>query len=172
MVADVIRAYWPIVLFILLVPYVAMYVTLPWNIHKDRTLQLQIELEQLNSKYRHSEDEKQLLSDELAKLRNGSHLVPGIQFCSNNSNHNETSIELPEIYDFQPHLFNNTKTPHPAFIHSKRRSGVSIVLGIPTAKRRSQNYFLQTLSSLLEQMNSTEATDTLIVVFIAEVKAP
>lgn len=117
---------------------------------QNESLKLQIELEQLHSEYRNGQEGKQLLNNDI--------------------NHNDTSIKLPDAYTFQPHLLNSAKSLHPAFIHSKGRSGVSIVLGIPTIKRESQSYLLQTLNSLLEQMNSTEAADTLIVVLIAEVK--
>lgn len=46
---------------------------------------------------------------------------------------------------------------------------VSIVFGIPTVRREKQNYLIQTLVSLVKNMNQTEQDDSLIVVMIAEV---
>jgi alpha-1,3-mannosylglycoprotein beta-1,4-N-acetylglucosaminyltransferase A/B len=46
---------------------------------------------------------------------------------------------------------------------------VSIVFGIPTVRRKKQNYLIQTLISLVNNMNQTEQDDSLIVVMIAEV---
>lgn len=46
---------------------------------------------------------------------------------------------------------------------------VSVVIGIPTIKRERDSYLLQTLESLLENLNEEERDDVLIVVFIAEV---
>uniref|UniRef100_A0A2S2NK94 Alpha-1,3-mannosyl-glycoprotein 4-beta-N-acetylglucosaminyltransferase B n=1 Tax=Schizaphis graminum TaxID=13262 RepID=A0A2S2NK94_SCHGA len=46
---------------------------------------------------------------------------------------------------------------------------VSTVFGIPTVRRKKQNYLIQTLISLVSNMNQTERDDSLIVVMIAEV---
>ena len=45
---------------------------------------------------------------------------------------------------------------------------VSIVLGIPSAKREFQSYLVGTLRNLIDSMNEYERNDTLIVVLIAE----
>lgn len=47
---------------------------------------------------------------------------------------------------------------------------VSTVIGIPTVKRPAQSYLIATLSDLIEKMNNRDKEDTLIVIFIAEVK--
>lgn len=47
---------------------------------------------------------------------------------------------------------------------------VSVVLGIPTVKREVQSYLLATLQNLIDSMNEEEAADSLIVIFIAEVR--
>ena len=61
----------------------------------------------------------------------------------------------------------------PAFVlgseTENRKTAASIVLGVPTVKRESQSYLLQTLASLIESMNEEEKNDTLIIVFVAEV---
>lgn len=43
-----------------------------------------------------------------------------------------------------------------------------MVLGIPTVRREKETYLLPTLHNLVEAMNSEEAADSLIIVFIAE----
>ena len=46
---------------------------------------------------------------------------------------------------------------------------VSIVMGIPTIKRERDSYLLQTLESLLSNLDEMEQEDCLIVVFVGEV---
>ena len=46
---------------------------------------------------------------------------------------------------------------------------VSIVMGIPTIKRERDSYLLQTLESLLSNLDEMEQDDCLIVVFVGEV---
>lgn len=45
----------------------------------------------------------------------------------------------------------------------------SASIGIPTAKRESENYLLPTLQSLIESMDEKEKNDSLIIVYVAEV---
>lgn len=52
---------------------------------------------------------------------------------------------------------------------SKGRTGVSIVLGIPTVRREKQSYLMDTLTSLIDGMNPEEADDVLMVIYVAEV---
>uniref|UniRef100_A0A672ZRF4 Alpha-1,3-mannosyl-glycoprotein 4-beta-N-acetylglucosaminyltransferase B-like n=1 Tax=Sphaeramia orbicularis TaxID=375764 RepID=A0A672ZRF4_9TELE len=47
-------------------------------------------------------------------------------------------------------------------------SSVSMVLGIPTVKRQKQSYLVNTLSSLLYSLTSSQSQDLLIIVFVAE----
>ncbi|CAH0383069.1 unnamed protein product [Bemisia tabaci] len=79
-------------------------------------------------------------------------------------------LKLPSVYQFLTHLVN---VPHlrPAYITSKGRRGVKIILGVPTVKRSNQSYLLTTLQNLLESMSPEEQNETLIVVLIAEVDA-
>ena len=53
-------------------------------------------------------------------------------------------------------------------ISSKIRSKVTLVLGIPTVRRESSNYLLDTLTSLFENMSPEESSDCLVIVFLAE----
>lgn len=81
-----------------------------------------------------------------------------------------SSIHLPSVYNFLPHLLDDPNSLKPAFQLAKGppRPGVSIVLGIPTVKRDKQSYLLSTMNSLITRMSEEERNDTLIVVFIAE----
>lgn len=56
----------------------------------------------------------------------------------------------------------------PEFTLSNGRSNVSIVLGIPTIQRQFQNYLMNTLNNLINNMNDAEMNDTLIVVLVAD----
>lgn len=80
-----------------------------------------------------------------------------------------TAIRLPSVYNFLPHLLDDPTSLRPAYLLSKGRSYVSMVLGIPTVKRDKQSYLMDTLQNLLEAINEDEAMDTIIVVFVAEV---
>lgn len=44
-----------------------------------------------------------------------------------------------------------------------------MVLGVPTVKRDKQSYLVNTLSSLLYSLTSSQSQDLVIVVFVAEV---
>lgn len=75
---------------------------------------------------------------------------------------------MPSSFHFLPHLLDNPLSVRPAFLVSNGRSGVSVVLGIPTVRREKETYLLPTLHNLVEAMNAEEAADSLIIVFIAE----
>ncbi|KAL7043061.1 hypothetical protein ACKWTF_001377 [Chironomus riparius] len=80
-----------------------------------------------------------------------------------------SSLRLPTAYHFLPHLLDDPASSlKPAYLQSKGRTGVSIVLGIPTVKRDKQSYLLSTLDNLITNMDEEEANDTMIVVFIGE----
>ncbi|KAJ9576161.1 hypothetical protein L9F63_006983, partial [Diploptera punctata] len=79
-------------------------------------------------------------------------------------------LRLPSVYHFLPHLLDSPSSLRPAYCLSRGRTGVSVVLGIPTVKRDVQSYLLATLQNIIESMNEEEAGDSLIVVFIAEVE--
>lgn len=88
-------------------------------------------------------------------------------------------LQLPNAYHFMPHLLDGPAGPgsaagaalRPAYcMCSARRSGVSMVLGVPTVRRQVQSYLLATLDNLVASMTPDESNDTLIVVFVAEVR--
>lgn len=131
--------------------------------------ELQAKLEHLHSKYIISQEEIQLLSHQLVILSENNYILPDFQFYMNNTMPNVTSIKLPSIYNFLPHFLNDPNSLRPAFVQSKGRSGVSMVLGVPTVKREVQSYLLTTLKNLIDRMTPDESADTLIVVLVAEV---
>lgn len=168
------RRRWLIVLAVILVPCVILNFASTPDARDEAILQnsiaeLQIKLEHLHSKYLTSQEEIQMLTYQLVQLTDGTHLLPDVQAFINNSNSNVTNLKLPTVYNFLPHLLNDPNSQRPAFIHSKGRTGVSVVLGIPTVKREVQSYLMATLKNLLDRMSPVETSDTLIVVLIAEV---
>ncbi|KAK8772221.1 hypothetical protein V5799_024534 [Amblyomma americanum] len=77
-------------------------------------------------------------------------------------------LQLPAIYNFLPHLTAGPDAVKPALKVSKGRSGVTMVLGVPTVKREVQSYLMSTLQNLINNMSPEERMISLIVVFIAE----
>ncbi|XP_053954932.1 alpha-1,3-mannosyl-glycoprotein 4-beta-N-acetylglucosaminyltransferase A [Anastrepha ludens] len=103
------------------------------------------------------------LSPEARQLiKNATHSHTTQRFSSS------TAIRLPTAYNFMPHLLDDSASLHPAYIRSKGRTDVSIVLGIPTVRRDKQSYLVSTLQNLIENMNEEEQNETLIIVFIGE----
>lgn len=78
------------------------------------------------------------------------------------------SLRLPTAFHFLPHLLDDPSSLKPAFLLSRGRQGVSVVLGVPTVKRDKQSYLLSTLQNLVQNMDDEEQNQTLIVVFIGE----
>ena len=170
------RRRYAIVLLVVLVPFVIINLTSSPDTRHDETIlqneiaELQVKLEHLRAKYVASQEGIQLLSHQLMQLTENSRILPDLQFFVNNGTSNITSIKLPSIYNFLPHFLNDPTSLRPAFVMGKARSGVSMVLGVPTVKREVQSYLLATLKNLLDRMNPDEVADTLIIVFIAEVR--
>lgn len=163
-----------IVLLLVLVPCGIVNLLTPSDLHEEAVLQnsiaeLQAKLEHLHAKYISSQEEINLLSHQLLQLIESNHILPDLQLLINNGTSNTTSIKLPSIYNFLPHFLNDPNSLRPAFVQSKGRSGVSMVLGVPTVKREVQSYLMATLKNLLDRMNSAEIADTLIIVLVAEV---
>ncbi|EDW94524.2 alpha-1,3-mannosyl-glycoprotein 4-beta-N-acetylglucosaminyltransferase A [Drosophila yakuba] len=99
-------------------------------------------------------------------LRNASHISKG--GSANGSMARSQNIRLPNAYHFLPHLLDDAGSLRPAYLQSKGRSDVSIVLGVPTVRREKQSYLLGTLHNLIENMNDEEQNETLIIVYIGE----
>lgn len=79
-----------------------------------------------------------------------------------------SSLHLPSIFTYLPHLTGHPDSLKPVFKLSKNRYGASIVMGIPTIRRENVDYLSQTVKSLIEGMSQEEQSMCLIIVFVAE----
>lgn len=79
-----------------------------------------------------------------------------------------SSLRLPTAYHFLPHLLDDASSLRPAFLLSRGRQAVSMVLGVPTVKREKQSYLMSTLHNMIRNMDEEEQNETMIVVFIGE----
>ena len=104
-----------------------------------------------------------LMSQELQELFHGSHSQN-----STDGNQQATSLHLPSIFTYLPHLTGHSESLKPKYYLSKNRYGASIVIGIPTIKREKISYLSSTLKSLVDGLSAVERKDCLIIVFVAE----
>lgn len=79
-----------------------------------------------------------------------------------------SSLRLPTAFHFLPHLLDDQSSLRPAFLMSRGRQAVSMVLGVPTVKRDKQSYLMSTLQNLITNMEDDEQNETMIVVFVGE----
>ncbi|KAI1238620.1 hypothetical protein IHE44_0013357, partial [Lamprotornis superbus] len=77
-------------------------------------------------------------------------------------------MHLTNVYYYLPHLEKYEDAIFPNVIFGQQRTGVSLVMGIPTVKREKQNYLIDTLHSLLYQLSEEQKKDCIIIIFIAE----
>uniref|UniRef100_A0A8C8EPL6 Alpha-1,3-mannosyl-glycoprotein 4-beta-N-acetylglucosaminyltransferase A n=1 Tax=Oncorhynchus tshawytscha TaxID=74940 RepID=A0A8C8EPL6_ONCTS len=77
-------------------------------------------------------------------------------------------LQVPNIYHHMPHLLNNEGSLHPAVQVGMGRTGVSMVMGIPTVKRKVKSYLAETLHSLIDKLSPEEKLDCVIIVFVGE----
>uniref|UniRef100_A0A671S1F6 Alpha-1,3-mannosyl-glycoprotein 4-beta-N-acetylglucosaminyltransferase B n=1 Tax=Sinocyclocheilus anshuiensis TaxID=1608454 RepID=A0A671S1F6_9TELE len=80
-------------------------------------------------------------------------------------------LQLPSIFHHLPHLLAKETSLQPAVHIGQGRTGVSIVMGVPSVKREVHSYLTDTLSSLMSELSPAEKEDCVIVVFIAEVRS-
>uniref|UniRef100_A0A8D3DFC7 Alpha-1,3-mannosyl-glycoprotein 4-beta-N-acetylglucosaminyltransferase B n=1 Tax=Scophthalmus maximus TaxID=52904 RepID=A0A8D3DFC7_SCOMX len=78
------------------------------------------------------------------------------------------SCHLPSIFHHLPHLLSKEDSLQPAVHLGQGRTGVSIVMGVPSVKREVHSYLTDTLSSLMSELSAAEKDDCVIVVLIAE----
>uniref|UniRef100_A0A452IFJ3 Uncharacterized protein n=1 Tax=Gopherus agassizii TaxID=38772 RepID=A0A452IFJ3_9SAUR len=81
---------------------------------------------------------------------------------------NKNVLHLPTIFHHLPHLLSKENSLQPAVHVGQGRTGVSIVMGIPSVKREVHSYLTDTLNSLISELTQQEKEDTVIVVMIAE----
>uniref|UniRef100_A0A8C5G1G1 Alpha-1,3-mannosyl-glycoprotein 4-beta-N-acetylglucosaminyltransferase B n=1 Tax=Gouania willdenowi TaxID=441366 RepID=A0A8C5G1G1_GOUWI len=77
-------------------------------------------------------------------------------------------LQLPSIFHHLPHLLSREDSLQPAVHVGQGRTGVSIVMGVPSVKREVHSYLTDTLNSLMSELSATEKDDCVIVVLIAE----
>ncbi|KAK5605302.1 Alpha-1,3-mannosyl-glycoprotein 4-beta-N-acetylglucosaminyltransferase B [Crenichthys baileyi] len=85
-----------------------------------------------------------------------------------NVNSSKNVLQLPSIFHHLPHLLNREDSLQPAIHLGQGRTGVSIVMGVPSVKREVHSYLTDTLSSLMSELSPAEKDDCVIVVLIAE----
>lgn len=85
----------------------------------------------------------------------------------------KNGFHLPPSFSYLKHLYNKHDMLSPSFyrrttnVNSIRRN-VSFVIGIPTVKRDKQSYLIETIKSLIDNLNTEDIERVLIVIFIAE----
>ncbi|XP_047196620.1 alpha-1,3-mannosyl-glycoprotein 4-beta-N-acetylglucosaminyltransferase B isoform X1 [Hippoglossus stenolepis] len=77
-------------------------------------------------------------------------------------------LQLPSVFHHLPHLLNREDSLQPAVHLGQGRTGVSIVMGVPSVKREVHSYLSDTLNSLMSELSAAEKDDCVIVVLIAE----
>ncbi|KAI4471478.1 n-acetylglucosaminyltransferase vi [Holotrichia oblita] len=152
-----------------------------------RLAELQAKLQYIDSMYRAKQEDLQQLSHRIDQILipvdNGTAynaLAPSVKpevklMLRNMSGMNAANginppymLRLPSSYHFLPHLLDDPTSLRLNYLMSKGRTGVSIVLGIPTVHREKQNYLMDTLTSLIDGMTPEESEDVVMVIFVAE----
>ncbi|MCI4379656.1 hypothetical protein PGIGA_G00230750 [Pangasianodon gigas] len=85
-----------------------------------------------------------------------------------NSSAREFLSPLPYALLYLPHLRENHDSLQPRVHLGQQRSGVSLVLGIPTVRRQKQSYLVNTVNSLLFDLTPEQKKDIVIIIFVAE----
>ncbi|CAM1322762.1 MGAT4B (predicted) [Pycnogonum litorale] len=83
------------------------------------------------------------------------------------ANSSEIGLVLPSIFKIFPNLLDSNSVK-PAVLISKRRSSVSVVIGIPTVRRSVKSYLNQTIEGIIDNMSPEDLRDSMIVLFVAE----
>ncbi|XP_077156342.1 alpha-1,3-mannosyl-glycoprotein 4-beta-N-acetylglucosaminyltransferase-like protein MGAT4D isoform X1 [Paroedura picta] len=78
-------------------------------------------------------------------------------------------VHLTNIQYYLPHLQEHEDGIYPNVVIGQGRTGVSLVMGIPTVRREKQTYLMGTLNSLFFEMSAKQKNDCVIVIFVAEV---
>ncbi|EHA97912.1 Alpha-1,3-mannosyl-glycoprotein 4-beta-N-acetylglucosaminyltransferase B [Heterocephalus glaber] len=77
-------------------------------------------------------------------------------------------LHLPTVFYHLPHLLAKESRLQPAVLMGQGRTGVSVVMGIPSVRREVHSYLTDTLHSLISELSPQEKEDSVIVVLIAE----
>ncbi|CAO2642814.1 Alpha-1,3-mannosyl-glycoprotein 4-beta-N-acetylglucosaminyltransferase B [Lemmus lemmus] len=85
---------------------------------------------------------------------------------------NRHVLHLPTVFHHLPHLLAKESSLQPAVRVGQGRTGVSVVMGIPSVRREVHSYLTDTLHSLISELSPQEKEDSVIVVLIAEASGP
>ncbi|XP_050513757.1 alpha-1,3-mannosyl-glycoprotein 4-beta-N-acetylglucosaminyltransferase B [Diabrotica virgifera virgifera] len=178
-------------IFIVFVPFCLFVILSVPDISSEETLlqrlaELQVRIQYLDAMYRSRQEELQELTQHIDQIYNEDstlnssanvqELRPDIKqmlknmsglYAANGLNPG-VSVKFPSAFHFLPHLLDNPNSLKLAYLMSKNREGVSLVLGIPTVKREKYSYLMDTLQNLIDGLSPEEANDTIIVILIAE----
>ena len=85
----------------------------------------------------------------------------------------KNGFHLPSSFSYLKHLHGKHDMLSPSFRrHTTNidflRINVSFVIGIPTVKRDKQSYLIETMKSLIDNLNTKDIKHLLLVIFIAE----
>ncbi|XP_055598012.1 alpha-1,3-mannosyl-glycoprotein 4-beta-N-acetylglucosaminyltransferase B [Uranotaenia lowii] len=174
---------------LVLVPCTILFLVIGTDFTAEQTMsqrvaEFQMRMQYLESMYRAKQEDVAILSQYLGfSNQNGDapnmtinlNLLDGLSADSRSMIRNASAsaklpanLKLPTAFHFLPHLLDDPASLRPAFLQSKNRQGVSIVLGIPTVKRDKQSYLLETVDNLIANMDEEEQNETMIVVFVGE----
>ncbi|KAM8939857.1 alpha-1,3-mannosyl-glycoprotein 4-beta-N-acetylglucosaminyltransferase-like protein MGAT4D [Pelodytes ibericus] len=162
--------------------YLSLYTT--WYKDKENgTDTYEKQFSELQQRLFHAEQENRKRSRDLstvldeikravAEKRNAfeNHTVEEIKWKVLNMS-SKLPLQFSNIFMFLPHLLGHDDSLQPNVLYGHGRTGVSVVMGIPTVKRDKQSYLMDTLNSLFSEMSAEEKADTVVVVFIAEINS-
>ncbi|KAJ7319689.1 hypothetical protein JRQ81_019200 [Phrynocephalus forsythii] len=131
------------------------------RIAEHRTLQRSSELNAILEQFRRAVAETNGSKDALSS-------VSGTDRCCSEGKRFRKALQVPNIYYHLPHLLKNEGSLRPSVQVGLGRTGVSIVMGIPTVKRKVKSYLTETLHSLIDKLSPEEKLDTVMIVFIGE----
>uniref|UniRef100_A0A7M4ENQ7 MGAT4 family member D n=1 Tax=Crocodylus porosus TaxID=8502 RepID=A0A7M4ENQ7_CROPO len=75
-------------------------------------------------------------------------------------------MHLANMYYYLPHLQEHEDSLRPNVVISQGRTGVSLVMGIPTVKREKQSYLIDTLNSLFFDASEEQKNDCVVIIFV------
>jgi alpha-1,3-mannosylglycoprotein beta-1,4-N-acetylglucosaminyltransferase A/B len=104
---------------------------------------------------------------------NSNHTIFDETINDNNVYSLTNGFRLPSSFSYLKHLQNKHDMLSPSFHRQTTnlnylRTNVSFILGIPTVKRDKQSYLIETIKSLIDNLNNDDIERLLIVIFIAE----
>lgn len=149
-----------------------------WQTSKSDNLPLQ--LHSVYERLLRAEHRGEVLSKELLKvlgqLQNRSIALSNLTISNSSAILEERILRRllpsqPNVLIYLPHLKEHKDSLKPIVHLGQRRTGVSLVFGVPTVHRQKQSYLVNTLQSLLFDLSTTERNDIVIVVFVAETNA-